>query len=52
MELGLTILDFANDAHFLYKKLEKFERVKFLEIIVSNSTLKDGILDLELKKHF
>jgi site-specific DNA recombinase len=52
MELGLTILDFAKDAHSLYKKLEKFERVKFLKIIVSNSTLKNGILDVELKKPF
>ena len=52
MELGQKISDFAKDAHSLYKKLEKFERVKFLKIIVSNSTLKNGILDVELKKPF
>jgi hypothetical protein len=52
VEMAIQLLDFAKDAHSLYKKLEKFERVKFLKIIVSNSTLKNGILDVELKKPF
>ena len=52
MELGLTILDFAKDAHSLYKKLEKFEQAKFIKTISSNCFVKDGQVHLELKKPF
>lgn len=52
MDLGLSILEFCKDAQYFYEKLEKFERAKFLRLILSNSMLKDGILHLELRKPF
>lgn len=52
VEMASQILDFAKDAYKFFSSIQKFERAKFLKIIVSNSILKSGILHVELKKPF
>ena len=52
MELGLQIIEFAQNAYSLFIKLDVFEQARFLKIILSKCILKDGILVPEFKKPF
>lgn len=49
-----SVLNFelANQARNLYKKQNPDKQVKFLKLLLSNSLLKDGILQFEFKKTF
>ena len=52
IEIGLKILAFACNAEILFNRMESFERPKLIQALCSKSTLKSGILDVELKKPF
>lgn len=52
LEDGIRILELAQDAYRLYFWQDPFEQQKILEMILSNSTLKDGEITTEFKELF
>lgn len=52
IKLGLAILEIAKDAYPEFLKRNVQEQAQYLRIVLSNSTLKDGILTPTYKKPF
>jgi hypothetical protein len=49
---GARILELAKDAYSLYVRQDSWEQRKLLDILLSNSTLKGGAVEVQLREVF